>query len=175
MAVLGASGVTGIEETPRREPTALTAYALELSARGQRLGILARVSDTVTDAADLAAPLYAAELNWDAVARVATSGLPRYEALSRFPTVDRDLALVLDAEQPVGPLAQTIRRVGGPLLNEVRLFDLYTGDRVEAGKKSAAFSLVFGADRTLRDKEVDGRVRKIVRTLEREHGATLRA
>lgn len=175
MAVLRASGVTDIEETPRPEPTDLTAYALELRARGQRLGILARVSDAVMDAADLSAPLYAAELDWDAVARVAATGLPRYEAISRFPTVERDLALVLDSGQPVGPLAQTIRRAGGPLLQEVRLFDLYTGDRIEDGKKSAAFSLVFGADRTLRDKEVDGRVKKIVRSLEHQHGATLRA
>ncbi|OZC01574.1 phenylalanine--tRNA ligase subunit beta [Rubricoccus marinus] len=175
MAVLSASGVTGIEETPRREPSGLTAYALELSARGQRLGVIARVSDAVAEAADLAAPLFAAELDWDAVARVAARGLTRYEAISRFPTVDRDLALVLDAEQPVGPLAETIRRAGGPLLQDVRLFDLYTGDRIEAGKKSAAFTLVFGADRTLRDKEVDGRVKKIVRTLEHQHGATLRA
>ena len=175
MAVLQASGVTDVEETPRREPTALTAYALEISAGGQRLGILARASEEVVQTADLSAPLFAAELDWDAVARVASSGLPRYASISRFPTVDRDLALVVDAAAPVGPLARTIRRVGGPLLQEVRLFDLYTGDRIQAGKKSAAFALTFGADRTLRDKEVDGRVKKIVRTLEREHGAVLRA
>ncbi|MEL6616328.1 MAG: phenylalanine--tRNA ligase subunit beta, partial [Bacteroidota bacterium] len=174
MAVLRASGVIEVEETPRPEPTDLTAYALELSARGQRLGIVARVSDAVMEAADLSAPLYAAELDWDAVARVAATGLPRYQSISRFPTVERDLALVLDASEPVGPLAQTIRRAGGPLLQEVRLFDLYTGDRIEGGKKSAAFSLVFGADRTLRDKEVDKSVRKVVGALKHKHGAALR-
>ncbi len=175
MAVLAASGVTGIDEAPRPEPTDLTAYALELSARGERLGIIARVSDAVIAKADLSAPLFAAELNWDTVARVAATDLPRYAAISRFPAVQRDLALVLDSGQPVGPLAQTIKRAGGPLLQDVRLFDLYTGDRIEGGKKSAAFTLVFGADRTLRDKEVDGRVKKILRSLEHQHGATLRA
>ena len=127
------------------------------------------------EAADLSAPLFAAELDWDAVARLASGGLTRYESISRFPTVDRDLALVIDAAQPVGPLAQTIRRAGGPLVQDVRLFDVYEGDQVASGKKSAAFALTFGADRTLRDKEVDGRVKKIVGALEREHGATLRA
>ncbi|MEM6326193.1 MAG: phenylalanine--tRNA ligase subunit beta [Bacteroidota bacterium] len=175
MAVLRDAGVSRVSETPRPAPTDLTAYAVELHVGPVRLGVLARVSDAVTEAADLGAPLFAAELNWKAVARVANTKLPRYRRISRFPTVDRDLALVVDAARPVGPLAQTIRQRGGKLLRDVRLFDLYEGERIEAGKKSAAFALTFGADRTLRDADVDTAIAKIVKALEREHGATLRS
>ncbi|MEM1055241.1 MAG: phenylalanine--tRNA ligase subunit beta [Bacteroidota bacterium] len=174
-AVLREAGVSRVQETPRREPTDLTAYALELHVGKVRLGILARVSDAITEAADLSAPVFAAELDWDAVARVAKTKLPRYQQISRFPTVERDLALVVDAAQPVGPLADTIRRSGGGLLQDVRLFDLYEGERIEAGKKSAAFALTFGADRTLRDKDVDKAINKVVNALERQHGAVLRS
>ena len=174
MAVLREAGVHRAKETPRPTPTDLTAYAVELHVGKHRLGILARVSDAVMRDADLGAPLYAAEIDWDAVARVAKTGLPRYQRISRFPTVDRDLALVVDAQMPVGPLEATIRQRGGGLLQDVRLFDLYEGERVAEGKKSAAFALTFGADRTLRDKDVDKAVAKIVGALEREHGAVLR-
>ena len=54
----------------------------------------------------------------------------------------------------------------------MRLFDLYRGAGLPEGTKSLAFTLRFGADKTLRDKEVDGRVRRIVQRLESEHGAT---
>lgn len=175
MAVLREAGVQRVSETPRREPTDLTAYAIELHVGKHRLAVLARVSGAVMQAADLTAPLYAAEIDWEAAARVAKTGLPRYQRISRFPTVERDLALVVDAAQPVGPLAETIRQRGGKLLQGVRLFDLYEGERVEAGKKSAAFALTFGADRTLRDKDVDKAVAGIVKSLEREHGAVLRS
>ena len=94
--------------------------------------------------------------------------------ISRAPAVDRDLAVTVDADAPVGPLLATIRAAGGDLLRDVRVFDLYAGDRIAAGKKSVAFALRFSAEQTLTDKVVDKRVRAIVDRLGREHGAELR-
>ena len=78
-----------------------------------------------------------------------------------------------------GPRHQFARieaRFGGEFLESVRLFDLYSGKQVPAGKKSMAFSLTFRApDRTLQDEEVDNWQRRIVRHLEQEAGAELRA
>jgi len=62
----------------------------------------------------------------------------------------------------------------GELLRHVGVFDLYEGERIPSGKKSVAFSLRFGADRTLTDEEVDARLEAIVRELERRFGAQLR-
>ena len=168
-------GVTEVEEAPRPAPDALTAYALDLSVSGRGLGAIGRVADALADEYDLQAPLFVAELDWDALADLATAGdVARYAPISRFPTVERDLAVVVPEATPAGPLLATVRRAGAPLLEDVRLFDLYRGDRIEAGTKSLAFSIRFGADRTLRDEEVDGRIRRIVKALEAEHGATLR-
>ena len=168
-------GVDDVAETPRPGADPLTAYALVLEAGGRRVGVLGRVADAVADAADLQAPLFAAELDWDAVAALADrAAVVAYAPISRHPVVERDLAVVVPEGQPAGPLLDTIRRAGRPLLQDVRVFDLYRGEGVAAGHKSVAFALRFGADRTLRDKEVDGRVRRVVKSLEAEHGAALR-
>ena len=173
--LLARLGIDEIDETPRPTPSALTAYALDLAKDGRRLGSLGRLADSVADTADLTAPLFVAELDWSAVADLARDAPPTYVPVSRFPIAERDLAVVVPESQPAGPLLRTIRRAGQPLLQDVRLFDLYTGDTLGGDQKSLAFALRFGADRTLRDKEIDGRVRRIMKRLEAEHGATLRS
>ena len=174
--VLADLGIDGVQETPRPAPDGLTAYALDLHAGGTRIGALGRLADALGDAADLQAELFVAELDWDAVARLATRDQPpAYRPVSRSPTVERDLALVVPQAQPAGPLLDAIRQSGGPLLQDVRVFDLYRGDGIPEGTKSLAFTLRFGAERTLRDAEVDGRVRRVVQALEAQHGASLRS
>ena len=174
--VLADLGIDDVQETPRPAPEGLTAYALDLSVDGVRLGSLGRLADDVASGAELQTELFVAELDWDAIARLASRDQPAaYQAISRFPTVERDLALVVLETQPAGPLLDTIRQSGRPLLQGVRLFDLYRGDGIPPGTKSLAFTLRFGADKTLRDQEVDGRVRRIVKALETGHGATLRS
>ncbi len=176
MDLLADLGLDDVEETPRPAPDALTAYALDLSAGGVRLGTLGRVADAVAEAADLTAELFVAELDWDALARLATRDQPpAYQPISRFPTVERDLALVVPEAQPAAPLLRTIRDAGRPLLQDARVFDVYRGEGVAEGSKSLAVALRFGADKTLRDEEVDGRVRRIVKALEAQHGVTLRS
>ncbi len=174
--VLADLGIDDVQETPRPAPDGLTAYALDLHAGGTRLGAIGRLADSIADDAELQAELFVAELDWDAVAELAGRDQPpAYQPISRFPTVERDLALVVPQGQPAGPLLDTIRQSGQPLLQDVRLFDLYRGDGLPDGTQSLAFTLRFGADKTLRDKEVDGRVRRIVKALEAQHGATLRS
>ncbi|MEM0961648.1 MAG: phenylalanine--tRNA ligase subunit beta, partial [Bacteroidota bacterium] len=172
--VLASLGLDDIEETPRPAPEGVTAYALDLATGGARLGSLGLLAESIGDSADLSAPLFVAELDWDAIASRAESAPPTYQTISRFPVAERDLAVVVPTSQPAGPLLRTIRKAGGPLLQDVRLFDLYTGDNVGDDEKSLAFGLTFGADRTLRDKEIDGRVRRIVKALDAQHGAVLR-
>lgn len=172
-AVLDGLGITGVTETPRLEPDALTDYALVLSVGETRLGVVARVSAAVTP--DLSQPLFAAELDWDAVAALAPATTARYAPFARVPAVERDLAVVVPQAQAAGPLLDTIRDAGRPLLQSVRLFDRYRGAGVPEGQQSLAFALRFAADRTLTDQEIDGRMRRITGALERLHGATLRS
>ncbi|HEX8299893.1 MAG TPA: phenylalanine--tRNA ligase subunit beta, partial [Rubricoccaceae bacterium] len=171
--VLADLGVTGIEETPEPAPSGVAAYRLVLSAQGRRLGVVGRLADAL--AGDLRGGLFVAELDGAAIAAVtARASVVRYAPISRHPAVERDIAVVVPEGTAAGPLLATIREAAGPLLLSARLFDVYRGDRIPAGTQSLAFALTLGADRTLRDAEVDGRVRRVVGALERAHGAILR-
>ncbi len=173
--LLGALGLPDVEEIAGAEATERTAYRLFLEHDGHRLGVLARTSDALGEASGLQAPVFFAELDWEALAGAAAARPPvRYAPISRAPAVERDLAVSVDRAAAVGPLIATVRDAGGDLLQSVRVFDLYEGEHVEAGKKSVAFALRFGAEQTLTDKAVDQRVRAIVDRLGREHGAQLR-
>ncbi len=95
--------------------------------------------------------------------------------LPRFPSVSRDLALVMDDAVAVGPLMEDMRRAAGKLLESIRMFDVYRGAQVGEGKKSVAFSLDFRApDRTLVDEDVQKAMDKVVRTCADKHGAVIR-
>ncbi len=173
--LLGSLGISGVEEIAGAEANERTAYRLVLEHRGRRLGVLARTAHALGDTSELQAPVFFAELDWDAIAAAVAAQPPvRYAPISRTPAVDRDLALTVDRAAAVGPLLATIRAAGGGLLQSVRVFDLYQGERIAADKKSIAFALRFGADTTLTDQVIDKRVRAIVDRLGREHGAQLR-
>ena len=173
-AVLDGLGISDVTETPHPEPSALTAYALDLHVGELAIGRIGRVSEALAGAYELQAPAFVAELHWDRIASLAGTSDVRYAPISRFPAVERDLALVLPDRQPAGPVLDAIRKAGRPLLQDVRPFDVYRGEPLAEGFKSLAVSLRFSADRTLRDKEVDGRVARVVKVLEGEFGATLR-
>jgi phenylalanyl-tRNA synthetase beta chain len=132
------------------------------------------VAPALASRLDLRGDVLVAELNAEALVRLAARGRVRYEPVSPYPTVERDLAVVVDEGTPVGPLLATIREAGRPLVKSVRVFDLYRGDRIPAGTKSVAFSVRMGSDHTLTDAEIAGRMRRVVAALESEHGARLR-
>jgi phenylalanyl-tRNA synthetase beta chain len=93
----------------------------------------------------------------------------------RFPPALQDIALVVDDAVSAAELAAVLRAAGGALLADVRLFDVYRGGQLPAGKKSMAFSLAFqAADRTLTDAEVDAEKSRILEIVSQRLGARLR-
>ncbi len=99
----------------------------------------------------------------------------RLQALSRFPSVRRDLAFVVSEGVPWAALSESVRSAAAPALRELRLFDRYLGKGVESGCKSLAMGLILQDDsRTLTDREVDAVVAKVVAALQGEHGARMR-
>ncbi|PGL69185.1 phenylalanine--tRNA ligase subunit beta [Bacillus sp. AFS055030] len=98
-----------------------------------------------------------------------------YNAIPRFPSMSRDMALVVDSKVFAGDILSTIRSTGGRLLKDATIFDLYEGDKMEAGKKSVAFSLTyFDPERTLTDEEVTKAHSKVLKAVEETHNAQLR-
>jgi Phenylalanyl-tRNA synthetase beta subunit len=116
-----------------------------------------------------------AELDLDFIIKL---GIENHQmnSISNYTPIFEDLAFVMDANLPVEDVTPVILQTGKPLLKNATLFDVYEGEQVDVGKRSLAYSLTFQAsDRTLTDDEV-GKIRnKIVRRLEHEFQATLRA
>jgi phenylalanyl-tRNA synthetase beta chain len=100
---------------------------------------------------------------------------PRYRPVSRFPAVRRDLAVVIGDEVPVGEVLAAIRSEVGTRLAGLRVFDLYTGEKVETGSKSVALGLILqDTSRTLTDADVEGIMHGVVGCLAREFNAAIR-
>jgi phenylalanyl-tRNA synthetase beta chain len=99
----------------------------------------------------------------------------RYEAIPRYPSITRDIALVVDKNRTAGEIQKVIVDAGGKLLKDVHVFDLYEGDKMEQGKKSIAFSLkYFDPERTLTDEDVTKAHDKVLKAVEEKTGAVLR-
>ena len=116
-----------------------------------------------------------AEVDLDALMGAAPTVVPA-PTFSTYPVAKEDVALVVDVSVPAAALQATLREGAGPLLESIRLFDVYTGEQIGEGKKSLAFALRFrAADRTLTDTDVaEAREAAIALAVER-HGAVHRA
>ncbi|MDD3212687.1 MAG: phenylalanine--tRNA ligase subunit beta [Eubacteriales bacterium] len=128
----------------------------------------------VLEAFDLPKRAVLAELNLQALLDNAVP-MGELSPLPRYPSVARDLALVMDDAVAVGPLMAAMRRAGGKLLESIEMFDVYRGAQVGEGKKSVAFSLVFRApDHTLTEPEITKAMEKVQRSCAAQYGAVIR-
>ncbi|MBT5467159.1 MAG: phenylalanine--tRNA ligase subunit beta [Candidatus Marinimicrobia bacterium] len=99
----------------------------------------------------------------------------KYESVSIYPTVERDLSILIDSMVPFGQINETIQKNAGKSLVYSRLYDIYEGKSIASGKKSLTFRLVFqNKTRTLTEKEIDKDFRRILKGLEDAYNATLR-
>ncbi|HWS77831.1 MAG TPA: phenylalanine--tRNA ligase subunit beta, partial [Thermomonas sp.] len=120
----------------------------------------------------LDADVYAFELELDLLL---ARPLPRANALSKYPSVRRDLAFVVPESVSWDAMRATARHAAGPALRELRLFDRYAGKGVETGFKSLAMALILQDEtRTLTDRDVEAVVAEVVAALGQDHGAAIR-
>ncbi len=147
-----------------------------VKVNGAEIGTMGELHPLVREAFDLPdQPVLIAELDLSALIE-AVPGPHCIRPVSSYPAVYQDIAIVVDESIPAAEVETVIREAGGWLLRSVRLFDVYRGGQIGAGKKSLAYALTFQADdKTLRDKDVDRIREKIVKTLESKLGARLRA
>jgi phenylalanyl-tRNA synthetase beta chain len=161
------------EETPFTEQHPLLEAAIAVYSGQEVMGVFGKVKPAIADAFDLRQDVYFAEIFWIKWAGYQQSTV-RYQPLSKYPEVKRDLALLLDQQVPYERIKRITMEQGGERLREVALFDVYH-DKKLAGKKSYAISMVFrDEEKTLTDKEVETAVSHIMRALEKETGATIR-
>ncbi|GLC88351.1 phenylalanine--tRNA ligase subunit beta [Lysinibacillus piscis] len=119
---------------------------------------------------------YVMEMNLVALLQAVTEEAPlSYTAVPRFPAMSRDIALIMNRATPAGEVLAVIEKAGVKLLKDVHVFDVYEGDKMEAGKKSVAFSLTyFDPERTLTDEEVVAAHTKVLKAIATIEGTEVR-
>ncbi len=140
---------------------------------GVMIGWVGHLHPGLAKALDLDGEVVGFELD---LAAVAARAVPRAGELSRFPSVRRDIALVVPEATPWAALEASLRTALGGLLREVRLFDRYVGPGLDSGSKSLAMGLILqDVSRTLTDRDADQAVATALEALAKDCGARLRS
>ena len=99
--------------------------------------------------------------------------IKHYVPVSKVPQVERDLAIVVKKDVPSGDIINTIYNVDKKLISEVKVFDLYVGEKIQDDEKSIAFKIVFTSNETLTDDIINNKVNKILKAIEKNHNGVL--
>jgi len=155
-----------------------TAHALQpgQSAKilrdGVEVGIIGRLHPAVAGDLDISGPVMVFELD---AKQALTAHIPSAGSISKYPSVRRDLAIIVDETVSAAALTTAIAAVDPALIREVRVFDVYRGKAIEAGRKSVALGLILQeTSRTLTDKDADAVVESTIAMLEQQFAAALR-
>ena len=162
---------------PHRESWLVPGRSAAVIANGTRIGTLGQLAPAIADAQGLppADPIYVAEIDLDEAERLAPKGDARIELLPRYPSVTRDISVLLDETLPAATARTTVREAAPATLVRVREFDRYQGKGVPDGKVSLSLRLTFRAsDRTLTDAEVQKAMDDVLGALKARHGAVQR-
>ena len=144
-----------------------------------RLGIFGQLHPQLAEEKDLPENVYVFELQLEPLIKFLDQAYlqtPKFKAYSPYPSVERDLAFFAPVELTVADIVNAMRKAGGRTLVDVKLFDEYKGENVEAGKRSLAFNLVYRAmDKTLKDTDVDPIHDKVRKSLTKQFAVELRS
>jgi len=140
---------------------------------GQAIGWLGALHPKLNKPLGFDGKVYVFEL---ALTATLAAQVPSFEPLSRFPANRRDLALLVDKNITAGEIERCLNGIESDILKSIQLFDVYTGDGVELGKKSIAIAFhIQHGERTLTDEEVEALMLTITQTLEQELKAVIRS
>lgn len=169
---LGGSG-TGFECVAAEAPGYHPGQCAEVRAEnGDSIGHIGALHPSIQRELGLDTAVYLFELDLSAVQ---SAEIPAASELSRYPEVNRDLALVIDESVSSGDISQLVRENAGEFLVGLRIFDVYQGDAVAKGKKSIALGLTWQhPSRTLSDEEINTIISSCVNALQEQFNANLR-
>ena len=133
------------------------------------------VHPAVSEALGIKKKIYVFEADIETLQRFAAKKFS-LESLPKYPSISRDLAILVEHDTAAGDVEKVIVKSGGKFFKGVTLFDVYKGERIPADKKSLAFALEFRSnERTLTDEEADEAFKNILAAVEKDFGATLRS
>ncbi len=172
--LLEVSGINDYTLAKTAEPTFHPGRNAEVLLGKQHIGIFGEAHPEVLKNYNLPYRAYLFEFDLDALTENAEP-VKRFEPISIYPKVQRDIAIVLDADIPSNLPIEFIKITGGELVESVRLFDVYEGEQVLAGKRSLAYTITYhSGTETLTDKLVNRVHGNVIKRLHQELGAELR-
>ncbi len=120
-------------------------------------------------------PVYFASVNWTALLKLITGNNSAIKELPRFPAMQRDISMLIPKKLPYAEVEKSVYKLKLEKLQEVKLFDIFESEKLGPEKKSIAVNFTFlDKEKTLTDKEIDGWMKSIMNTLEKELGAEIR-
>lgn len=151
-------------------------YGLKYEKNQHAIVSFGAIGEAGLKKADVNGTVFFADFDWDRILKLIRTQSVVYKEISKFPSVRRDLALLLDDQINFEQLKRVALHSERKFLKGVSVFDVYKGDKLPAGKKSYALSfLLQDEEKTLDDKRIDAIVKKLITNFEKETGATVRS
>jgi phenylalanyl-tRNA synthetase beta chain len=158
----------------RFENVEANTYSLNIVYEKKVIGHIRQISKNILERFDISQDLFACEIFIDSLEKMKKREL-KYIPPSKYPAVKRDLAFIIDESVKVQEIQELIRNTSKITLNKIELFDIFSGGKLEKGKKNIAFSLEFvSKDNNLLSENVDFEIKAIILGLEKQFNAQLR-
>lgn len=139
------------------------------------IATIGSIHPKVTSHFSIKKEIFYGELNWDLILRSSKNAKTSFKSISKFPSVKRDLALLIDKNIPFSTLENIAKQTEKKYLKEIQLFDVYKGDKLEKGKKSYALSfLLEDQEKTLTDKQIDKVMDNLINAFKQKADAEVR-
>jgi|LSQX01.2.fsa_nt_gb phenylalanyl-tRNA synthetase beta chain len=147
----------------------------KIIVNGEELGIIGEIHVDVLENYDIEKRVYIGHLDFDKIIQLTNLDI-KYKALPKYPSMSRDIAVVVEESVLVGDIENIILKHGEGIIEKVELFDIYRGDQIEDGLKSIAFSIIYRSyEKTLTEEEVNKTLKNIIKDLENSLDAKLRS
>ena len=148
---------------------------LMYTSKKKRLVCFGQLDKKLTKEFGIKSNVYAADFNWDLILELIVFNKTKYKEVNRFPSVRRDLSLLIDESITFSELEKIARKTDNTILKSINLFDVYEGDKLPKGKKSYALSFIMmDSEKTLTDKDVDQVMNKLIDSFKAKVGAEIR-
>ena len=170
LLIMGGGEIEFVADT---HPALHPGQTARILKNGQSIGWLGALHPKLNKPLDINGRVFVFEL---ALSAILSAQVPEFSGVSRYPAIRRDLALVVEQTVTGGQIEHCLKSIDSDILKAFQLFDVYTGDGVEHGKKSIAIAFrIQHGERTLTDEEVDALMTQITDTLQSSLGAVIRA
>ena len=150
-------------------------FGIDISVNKKKIGKLGNVSQKILKQFGIKEPVLFADFVWDDIILMQKKNNLTYVEISKFPSVQRDLAIIVDKQIAYSDIESTIKENNIPLLKNIKLFDIFESEKIGIDKKSMAVNFTFSDEtKTLADSDTDSMMKKIILSLEKHLKATIR-